>query len=261
MRCARTTPPPPKLTVRATLPGKVSTAQASVAAGSAPESSAARSRTWTGLSIRWAPQVAQLDQAIDHPGGARGDVFTLRVDHQLRRERLLVGIRDARELGDLAGQRAGVQSLGVSAHARLERGLHVHLDERTDLAAHFVAHRAVRGDRRADHDHAVARQQLRHVADATDVGIAVLAREAEAFGEVLTHLVAVQRLDPDATAAQVTSHSVTTASAPRRARTHLSTGRTTAGCGVASDHGSVFTRPAAACQPRDRVVDSVAPAG
>src|SRR5437868_5550983 len=128
MRCARTTPPPPKLTVRATLRGNVSTAHASVAAGSAPESAAARSLTSTGLSIGSAAQVAQLEQAIDHPDRARGHVVTLRVDHQLRRERLLVGVRNAGELGDLARQRAGVQALGVAAHTLLERRLYVHLD-------------------------------------------------------------------------------------------------------------------------------------
>src|SRR5205823_2665218 len=100
----------------ATLRGNVSTAHASVAAGSAPESAAARSLTSTGLSIGSAAQVAQLEQAIDHPDRARGHVVTLRVDHQLRRERLLVGVRNAGELGDLARQRAGVQALGVAAH-------------------------------------------------------------------------------------------------------------------------------------------------
>src|SRR2546430_10595365 len=206
MRCARTTPPPPKLTVRATLRGNVSTAHASVAAGSAPESAAARSLTSTGLSIGSAAQVAQLDQAIDHPDRTRAHVVTLRVDHQLRRERLLVGVRNARELGDLAGQRAGVQALGVAAHALLERRLHVHFDERADLATDFVAHRAVGRDRRADHHHAVAGEQVRDVADAADVGVAVLAREAEALGEGLAYLVAVDRLDPYAGAAQLVRH-------------------------------------------------------
>src|SRR5438477_2262353 len=331
MRCARTTPPPPKLTVRATLRGNVSTAHASVAAGSAPESAAARSLTSTGLSIGSAAQVAQLEQAIDHPDRARGHVVTLRVDHQLRRERLLVGVRNAGELGDLARQRAGVQALGVAAHTLLERRLYVHLDERADLAADFVAHRAVGRDRRADHHHAVAGEQVRDVADAADVGVAVLAREAEALGEVLAYLVAVQGLDPDAGAAQLVrhgarerglagpgqtsepegeatrlrdtsvgrqfdmshrcsqnerarfhleagprssracrsanrasshpgSHSATTASAPRGA-THPATERTTELGGAACDHGWVFTPRLTPCQPRDRVVDSVAPAG
>src|SRR2546429_4724024 len=333
MRCARTTPPPPKLTVRATLRGNVSTAHASVAAGSAPESAAARSLTSTGLSIGSAVQVAQLDQAIDHPDRTRAHVVTLRVDHQLRRERLLVGVRNARELGDLAGQRAGVQALGVAAHALLERRLHVHFDERADLATDFVAHRAVGRDRRADHHHAVAGEQLRDVADAADVGVAVLAGEAEALGEILAYLVAVERLDPDAGAAQLVrhgarerglagprqtgeperesarlrdaalrrqrhryhfvpplhnkkgplpleagprssracrsanrasshpgSHSATTASAPRGA-THPATERTTVLGGAACDHGWVFTPRLSSCQPRDRVVDSVAPAG
>src|SRR5689334_2780609 len=119
-RCARTMPPPPKLTVRATLRGKVSTAQARVAAGSAPDSAAARSRTSSSLSIGCGPQVTQLHQAVDHPSRARGHVFTLGVDHQLRRERLLVRIRHARELGDLPRQGPGVQALGVAANALVE---------------------------------------------------------------------------------------------------------------------------------------------
>src|SRR5258708_35901398 len=91
-RCARTTPPPPKLTVSAVFPGKVSTAHVSVVAGSAPERAAARSRTWAALNIRPTPQVAQLDESIEHPGGARGHVLALGVDHEFRRERLLVRV-------------------------------------------------------------------------------------------------------------------------------------------------------------------------
>src|SRR5260370_37333139 len=197
IRCARTTPPPPKLTVSAVFPGKVSTAHASVVAGSAPESAAARSRTWAALNIRPTPQVAQLDESIEHPGGARGHVLALGVDHEFRRERLLVRVRDAGELGHLPGQRPAIQPFGVAANAFVERGFHVHFDERTDRAAHFIADGAVRGNGGGDHDHAVAGEQLRDVADAPDVGVAVLAREAQALGEILAYLVSVEQLDPN----------------------------------------------------------------
>src|SRR5205809_565755 len=205
-RCASTTPPPPKLTVRAVFPGKVSTAHARVGSGSAPLRATARSRTCAALSIARAPEVAELEEAIDHAGGAVDDLLALRVDHELRGQRLLVGIRHAGELGDLAGQRPAVQPLGIAADALVERGLHIHLDERTDLFAHLVADRAVGRDRGRDHRHAVPREQLRDVADAADVGVAVFAREPEALGEVLAHFVAVEDFDGDAATTQLRAH-------------------------------------------------------
>src|SRR5205823_14674664 len=138
-RCASTRPPPPKLTVRAALPGNASTAQVSVVSGSAPLRARARSRTCAALSIARAPEVAELEEAVDHARDAVGDVLALRVDHELRGQRLLVGIRHAGELGDLPGQRPTIQPLGVSADALVERGFHVHLDERADVLAHLVA--------------------------------------------------------------------------------------------------------------------------
>src|SRR5437867_10207412 len=205
-RCASTTPPPPKLTVRAVFSGKVSTAHARVVSGSAPLRATARSRTCAPLSIARAPEVAELEEAIDHAGGAVGDLLALRVDHELRRQRLLVGIRHAGELEDLPGQRPAVQPLGVAADALVERGLHVHLDERADLLAHLVADRAVGRDRGCDHRHAVPREQLRDVTDAADVGVAVFAREPQALGEVLAHLVAVEDFDRDAATTQLCAH-------------------------------------------------------
>src|SRR6266571_6626972 len=142
-RCASTTPPPPKLTVRVTLPGNVSTAHVRVVSGSAPLRAAARSRTSAGLSIARAPEVAKLKQPIDHPGHAVGDFLAFGVDHELCGQRLFVGVRDAGELRDFSGQRPTVQSLGVAADALVERCLHVYLDERTDLLPHLVPDRAV----------------------------------------------------------------------------------------------------------------------
>src|SRR5258705_5675220 len=142
-RCASTTPPPPKLTVRVTLSGNVSTAHVRVVSGSAPLRAAARSRTCAALSIARAPQVAELEEPIDHAGRAVGDLLAFRVDYELGGQRLLVWVRDAGELGDLSGQCPAVQPLRVATDAFVERGFHIHLDERADLTAYLVPHRAV----------------------------------------------------------------------------------------------------------------------
>src|SRR5438093_4047012 len=205
-RCASTTPPPPKLTVRATRSGNVSTAQARVVSGSAPLRATACSRACAALSIARAPQVTELEEPIDHAGRAVGDRLALRVDHELRGQRLLVGIRDARELGNLPRQRPTIQPFGVAADALVERGLHVHLDERADALAYLVPDRAVGRDRSRDHRHAVPCEQLRYVADPADVDVAVLARESQTPGEILAHLVSVEHLDRDGTAAQLRAH-------------------------------------------------------
>src|SRR5436309_12036494 len=205
-RCASTTPPPPKLTVRVALPGNVSTAHVTVVSGSAPRRARARSRTCAALSIARAPEVAQLKQPIDHPGRAVGDLVAFGVDHELCGQRLFVGVRHAGELREFSGQGSGVQPLRVAADALVERGLHIHLDERADLFAHLVADRAVGRDRGCDHRDAVARKQLRDVTQAAVVGVAVVAREPQALAEVLAHLVAVEDLDRDTATAQLRAH-------------------------------------------------------
>src|SRR3989475_3458591 len=108
IKCASTTPPPPKLTVRVTLRGNVTTAHLSTVSGLAPRNARACSRTSVRLSIRPAPQVLELDEAIDHAGNAVLQRLLLGVDHELRLERRFVGVRDPRELGDLARQRPAV---------------------------------------------------------------------------------------------------------------------------------------------------------
>src|SRR2546427_8703028 len=205
-RCASTTPPPPKLTVRAARPGNVSTAHRRIVSGSAPLKATACSRARAALSIARAPKVAQLEEAIDHTGGTLTDRLALRVDHELRGQGLFVWIRHTGELGDLPGQGAGVQPLGVAADALIERGFHVHLDERSDFLAHLVSDRAIRGDRGRDHRYAVARKQLGDIADAADVGVAILARKPQALGEILTHLVSVEHFDGDPATAEPLAH-------------------------------------------------------
>jgi hypothetical protein len=51
----------------------------------------------------------------------------------------LVGVVEARELGDLAGAGLGVEALDVALLAHLERRRHVDLDEAVDLGAQLVA--------------------------------------------------------------------------------------------------------------------------
>src|SRR5438552_9061435 len=207
IRCASTTPPPPKLTVRAAFPGNAPTTHVRTVSGSAPRSARARSRTSPGLSIGRFPEVAELDETVDDARRAFPDDLPLRVDRQLRPERLLVGVGDPGELGDLARQGPAVQPLGVAANAFVERGFDVYLDERADLPPHLVADCSIRRDGGSDHDDPVPREQFGDVADATDVGVAVLAREAQALGEVLAHLVSVEHLNPDAPAAELMPHS------------------------------------------------------
>src|SRR5437773_4684998 len=82
-RCASTTPPPPKLTVRVALPGNVSTAHVRVVSGSAPRRARARSRTCAALSIARAPEVAELEEPIDHPGRSEEHTSELQSHHDL----------------------------------------------------------------------------------------------------------------------------------------------------------------------------------
>src|SRR2546426_2200694 len=96
-RCASTTPPPPKLTVRVALPGNVSTAHVRVVSGSAPRRARARSRTCAVPSIARAPQVTELEEPIDHPRRAVGNFLAFGVDHELGGQRLFVGVRHAGE--------------------------------------------------------------------------------------------------------------------------------------------------------------------
>src|SRR5258705_6764790 len=58
----------------------------------------------------------------------------------------------------------------------------------------LVADLGVWGDRRGDHRHAVAAEQVGDEGDATDVDVAVLLREAEALREVFAHHVAIEDL-------------------------------------------------------------------
>src|SRR3989449_5528555 len=106
-RCASTTPPPPKLAVRVTLSGNVSTAHVRVVSGSAYLRATACSRTCAALSIARTPQVAELQEPIDHPGRAVGHLLAFGLNHELRGHGLFIGIRYAGELRDFPRQGSG----------------------------------------------------------------------------------------------------------------------------------------------------------
>src|SRR5262249_44562979 len=93
--------------------------------------------------------------------------------------------------------------LHVARLERVEVALGVDLEEAADLLALLVAHLPIRRDGRGDRDDAVAREELRDVADAADVGVAVLLAEAEALAERRAELVAVEQLDAHAALEQI----------------------------------------------------------
>jgi hypothetical protein len=66
----------------------------------------------------------------------------------------------------------------------------------------LVAHRPVRRDHRAQHDHAVAGQEIGDEPDAAHVLVAILTGEAEALREVGPDDVAVEDLDVPAVVEQ-----------------------------------------------------------
>ena len=139
---------------------------------------------------------AMHDGAADSLGRA-----AFGVEPELGARRLLVGIGDAGELGDLAGVRLRVEALRVAALALLERGRDVDLDERRVLLgqrARLLPRLLVRRDRGDDDDGAGAREPRGDPADPLDVRVAVLLREAEALGQVLAHDVAVEAVDEHA---------------------------------------------------------------
>ena len=123
------------------------------------------------------------------------------LEPQLGLERLLVRRGDAGEVLDLAGEGGRVEALRIAPRALLERGRDVDLDERRvllDERARVAAHLLVRRDRRDDHDRAGAREPRGDPADARDVRVAVLLREAEALREMRADDVAVEVVDDEA---------------------------------------------------------------
>ena len=113
---------------------------------------------------------------------------------------LLVGRGDAGELRDLAAPGLGVEALAVAALALLERGGHVHQEERAaglvDHRPDLLAGRVERRDRAADRHPAVPGDLGGHPADPADVGLAVLAwRRSGPARQVPAYDVAVEAGD------------------------------------------------------------------
>src|SRR5204862_6831407 len=105
-----------------------------------------------------------------------------RVEDHLGARRSLVRGGHAREVVDLARGRGRVETLRVATRALLERRRDVYLDEgrvRLDEGARVTARLLVRRDRGHDDRGARAREARRDPADARDVRVAVLLREAE----------------------------------------------------------------------------------
>ena len=110
----------------------------------------------------------------------------------------LVGIGDAGEVGDLAGEGLRVQALHVASCALLDARRDVHLDERGDRLDELAgepARIAVGRDGRDDHGCPGAGQAARDPADALDVEVAVLPGEAEAPREMRADDIAVEGVD------------------------------------------------------------------
>ena len=128
---------------------------------------------------------------------ALGGRLLLGADVHVGARRRLVGVADAGELLDLAGEGLRVEALHVAAGALLDRGVDEHLDEGAELldqAARRGARLDVGRDRRDQRHDAGAGEAAGDPADALDVRVAVLLREPEALGEVGAHDVAVEVL-------------------------------------------------------------------
>ena len=121
--------------------------------------------------------------------------------------RLLVRVADPGELRDLPRARLRVQALHVAPLALLHRRRDVDLDEHAvgglDERARLPARLRVRRDGGDDDGRAVPRQPRGDPADALDVRVAVLLREAEPLREVRAHDVAVELLDEQASPLQL----------------------------------------------------------
>ena len=159
----------------------------------------ARDAQRLGLDFRG--NQVELLEPRDHDGRRLGRRAAGGLEPDLRIDRLLVRRRDAGELLDLAGKRRCVETFRIAPRALLERRRDVDLDERRvllDERARVLPHLLVRRDRGDDHGGAGARDARGDPADARDVDVAVLLREAEALREVRADDVAVEVLDDEA---------------------------------------------------------------
>ena len=149
----------------------------------------------TSCSPRY-PSVLEVQHYV-LGGGLGADLA--RVDAHLGLLGRLVGVRDAGELLHDPCPRLGVEALAVAA-ARTPRAAWRCGPGRTRPAASIIGRtswrtRLVGGDGRADGDAAVLGDLGGDPADAADVDVPVLLREAELGGEVLADDVAVEQGD------------------------------------------------------------------
>ena len=168
---------------------------------SLPPCGSIRCVSWTTLTLRPRPGRARAPRAWRRRARRLLGLQLLGVEHELGAHRLLVRVRHAGELLDLALERLLVEALHVAAGALVDRRLDVDLDEgadRLDPVAGLLPRLLVRRDRGRDHGAALARDPRGDPADALDVRVAVLLREAEALREVHADVVAVQVLDDEA---------------------------------------------------------------
>ena len=116
------------------------------------------------------------------------------IQPELGRFRRLIGIGDARELGDLTRPDLLVQTLGITRLADLEGGVDVDLHEvvRANDFPRVLAVLDVGADERSDGDDTCAVHEPGHLGDAPDVFGAVIGAEAEIAVQAMAHVVAVE---------------------------------------------------------------------
>ena len=155
------------------------------------------------------PEVAELLEPGEDPAGAVLRLLLVGLDVQLGGGRRLVRVGDARELRDLARERLLVEALHVALGAHLEGRVDEYLDKvLADVAPDLVADLLERRDGRDDDPDPVAGQKVGHEADPQHVDVPVLAREAEALGEVGANDVPVEDLDLAVPLSQLPLHDV-----------------------------------------------------
>src|SRR6056297_2887133 len=118
------------------------------------------------------------------------------IDDNFRIFRRLVGRIDAGEVADDAGPGLGVQPLGVSRFAHVQRGVDVDLDELAVFhqLAHHRAVGAKRRDERGQHHQAGVGHQACNLADASNVFDPIVVAEAQIPVQPVAHVVAVQQV-------------------------------------------------------------------
>src|SRR5690349_11967934 len=142
---------------------------------------------------------AALGEQRDDRRDALFDTLPVGAERELRLRGRLVRRGDAGELLDLSRTRLLVEALHVALLADLERALDEHLDEVLGHErANLVAVGAVRGDERRDRHHAGLGEELRDLADPSDVLGPVLARKAEVLVEAMADVVPVEDVGADA---------------------------------------------------------------